>query len=300
MATTRAGDSGQRQVLVTGASSGIGRATALLLAGRGIRVFAACRKAADAEALTAAAPAGLIQPVTMDVNDIDSVHAARTTVETMLCGRGLDGLVNNAGTGISAPVEAVSLSQMRANFEVNVFGQIAVIQTFLPLLRPKRGRIVNLGSVGARIAIPFGGVLCATKAAFTSFNDALRLELSSEGIKVCLIEPGSIRTPAVDKTLGGVEPAIAGWPEPMRGRYGAPFRRFTERAMARESGGSPPEVVAQAIHHALTSDRPHLRYPVGRDARLLSTLPQILSTAALDGLRLRLFGMRVAKSVREG
>ncbi|MCB8884091.1 SDR family oxidoreductase [Acidisoma cellulosilytica] len=285
-------------VLVTGASSGIGRATALALAGRGTRVFAACRKQTDAEAVAAEAVTGRIVPLTMDVTDQESIRTACAIVQAATGSDGLDGLVNNAGIGISAPMEVMDLAQLRAIFEVNAFGQIAVIQTFLPLLRPKRGRIINLGSVGARITIPFGGALCGAKAAFTSFNDALRLELKSEGIRVCLIEPGSINTPAVEKTLGGIDQTIARWSEPMQQRYGAAFRRFTTKATAREVRGSRPDVVAEAICHALASKSPKLRYPAGRDARLLATLPRLLPTAVLDSLRLRLFGLTELASTK--
>jgi NAD(P)-dependent dehydrogenase (short-subunit alcohol dehydrogenase family) len=278
-------------VLVTGASSGIGRATALHLAAQGMRVFVACRRLADAEALALEVPSSRIVAVEMDVTRPETIALARAAVEGALGSGGLDGLINNAGVGFSAPMEIVSIARVRDAFEVNLFGQIEVIQAFLPLLRSGHGRIVNLGSVGAHITIPFGGVLCGTKAAFTSFNDALRLELYSSGIRVILIEPGSINTPAVEKTLGGVDDAIAAWPAAAAERYGGMFRSFTKSAMARESAGSPPDIVAQAIHHALTSDRPKARYPVGKDARLLVTLPRLLSTAMLDALRRRLFGL---------
>lgn len=278
-------------VLVTGASSGIGRATALHLAAQGMRIFVACRRLADGEALARDAPGGRIVPVEMDVTRPETIAQARVAVEAALGPVGLDGLINNAGVGFSAPMEIVSVARVRDAFEVNLFGQLEVIQAFLPLLRSRPGRIVNLGSVGAHITIPFGGVLCATKAAFTSFNDALRLELYSSGIRVCLIEPGSINTPAVEKTLGGMDEAIAAWPAAAADRYGRMFRNFTKSAMARESAGSQPEVVAQAIHHALTSDRPKARYPVGKDARLLVTLPRLLPTSMLDALRRRLFGL---------
>jgi len=256
-----------------------------------MRVFVGCRRLADGETLARASPGGQIVPVEMDVTRPETIAQARAAVETALGPDGLDGLVNNAGVGFSAPMEIVSVARVRNAFEVNLFGQLEVIQAFLPLLRLRRGRVVNLGSVGAHITIPFGGVLCATKAAFTSFNDALRLELYSSGIRVILIEPGSINTPAVEKTLGGVDDAIAAWPAAAAERYGGMFRSFTKSAMARESAGSRPEVVARAIHHALTSDRPKARYPVGKDARLLVTLPRVLSTSMLDALRRRLFGL---------
>ncbi|MCB8877808.1 SDR family oxidoreductase [Acidisoma silvae] len=276
---------------MTGASSGIGRATALYLASQDMQVFVACRRLADGEALARGFSDGRIVPVEMDVTLPETILQARAAVEDVLGAGGLDGLVNNAGIGFSAPMEVVSLARVRDAFEVNLFGQLEVIQAFLPLLRPGPGRIINLGSVGAHITIPFGGVLCATKAAFTSFNDALRQELHSSGIRVCLIEPGSIHTPAVEKTLGGPDEAIASWPAGAAERYGDMFRRFTHSALARENAGSQPDVVARAIYHALSSKRPKARYPVGKDARLLVTLPRVLSTSMLDGLRRHLFGM---------
>jgi NAD(P)-dependent dehydrogenase (short-subunit alcohol dehydrogenase family) len=166
----------QRTVLVTGTSSGIGRAAALYLAQRGVLVFAACRRPEDGAEL-ARATHGQIFPLIMDVADAESIARGRQFIENATSGGGLDGLVNNAGIGMSAPIEAVDLGRVRRVFDVNVFGQLAVIQAFLPLLRRNSGRIVNVGSVGAKITIPFGGALCASKAAFESFSDALRMEL---------------------------------------------------------------------------------------------------------------------------
>ncbi len=282
-----------KRVLVTGASSGIGRATALRLSDEGMHVFAACRKAEDGQALKNAAKAGSLTPILLDVTSPASIEACREMVATSLNG-GLDGLVNNAGVGTSGPMEAFALDAVRAAFEVNVFGQLAVIQAFLPLLLPRRGRIVNLGSVGAHITIPFGGVLCGSKAAFESFSDALRLELRPLGLHVSIIQPGSISTPAVGKTLGGTEDAIAKWPEAARSRYGAMFRIFSLRATARETAGSPPEVVTEAILHALTAETPRTRYAVGKDARMLSILPRLLPDRVLDWLRLKMLGLPTA------
>jgi NAD(P)-dependent dehydrogenase (short-subunit alcohol dehydrogenase family) len=161
----------------------------------------------------------------------------------------------------------------------------------LPLIRRARGRIINMGSVGAHLAVPFGGVLCGCKSALGAMNDALRLELRSSGIHVCLIEPGSIRTPAVDKTLGDVERVIQALPPDGRERYGEMLHAFHRRAYQRERNGSSPDVVARAVHHALTAARPRIRYPVGQDARLLGMLPRVLPDRWLDEIRIRLFGM---------
>ena len=282
-----------KAVVITGASSGIGRACALLLARQQLRVFAGVRKPRDADALRAEG-GGAIVPIEIDVTDDATIAAAVRKVRAELDGRGLDGLVNNAGIGASGPVEYMRAEVLRRQFDVNVFGQIAVIQAFLPLIRQARGRIVNMGSVGGQITIPFGGALCASKSAFASLSDALRLELRPYGIHVCLIEPGSIRTPAVDKTLGDVEAVIRALPPEGAARYGDKLREFNRRAYARESNGSPPEVVAEAVHHALTARRPRVRYPVGADARTLVTLPRVLPDRVLDLARLRMLGQPTA------
>jgi NAD(P)-dependent dehydrogenase (short-subunit alcohol dehydrogenase family) len=280
----------RKAVVVTGASSGIGRATAVELTRAGFYVFAGVRKPEDGHRLRAECGDQLV-PLTMDVTDAAAIAAAVATVTELLGDGGLDGLVNNAGVGLTVPVEYVALDDLRREFEVNVFGQIAVTQAFLPLLRKARGRIVNTGSVGSHITMPFGSLICATKAAFSSLSDALRLELHPFGIHVAMVEPGSINTPAVEKTLGDVEDVIRKLPVEGAARYGRMLREFTRRAYERERHGSPPEVVAHAIHHALTAKRPRTRYPVGESAWMLVTIPRLLSDRLLDRIRFRLFGM---------
>lgn len=148
--------------------------------------------------------------------------------------------------------------------------------------------------MGGHIAIPFGGALCGSKSAFGSLNDALRLELRPFGIHVALVEPGAIYTPGVDKTLGDVEAVIRALPPEGAARYGDKLRELARRSYARESHGSPPEVVARAVHHALTARRPRVRYPVGADARTLVTLPRLLPERLLDRVRLRMLGLPIA------
>ena len=285
--------SGVSTVVVTGASSGIGRACVLYLAQRGFRVFAGVRRPADAEALYRMG-GGAVVPLAIEVTAPEVIAAAADEVRAAVGFSGLDGLVNNAGIGTTSPVEYLSAEELRREFEVNVFGQIAVTQAFLPLIREARGRIVNMGSIGAEITMPFGGALCASKSAFRSLNDALRLELGSYGIHVCFIEPGSIHTPAVDKTLGDVEGVIGQLPPEGAARYGDKLREFTRRSYERESHGSPPEVVARVVHEALTARRPRARYTTGANAGLLAALPRILPVRMLDRLRLRLFGLPTA------
>jgi NAD(P)-dependent dehydrogenase (short-subunit alcohol dehydrogenase family) len=280
----------QRAVVVTGASSGIGHACVQKLASSGFVVFAGVRKPSDGARLRSEGGDRVI-PVEIDVTEEASIQSALESVRQQLNGRGLDGLVNNAGIGITAPVEYVALDVLRRQFDVNVFGQVAVTQAFLPLIRQARGRIVNMGSVGSHIAIPFGGALCATKSAFRSLNDALRLELHPFGIHVVMIEPASIRTPAVDKTLGDPDGTVRQLPPEGVARYGNMLRAFIKRGYEREQNGSPPEVVADAVYEALTAAHPRAHVPVGKHSTLLTEMPRWLPDALLDRVRYRLFGI---------
>jgi len=254
----------------------------------GWQVLATVRKTADRDRMRAEALPG-VSPLLMDVEDRTSIAAAAEEVASQASG--LDGLVNVAGIGMVGPVEYVTENDWQHIFNVNLFGQIAVTQAFLPLLHKKLGRIVNITSVGAHIAIPFAGPLNASKSAFGCVSDTLRLELRPFGIRVCTIEPGSIATPAVDKTLGDVEGIIKNLPSHGRAQYAEPLRKVTRRGYEREKSGSAPEVVARAVHHALTANRPRIRYRVGKDARLIATLPRVLPDWLLDELRLRALGL---------
>jgi NAD(P)-dependent dehydrogenase (short-subunit alcohol dehydrogenase family) len=280
-------------VVVTGASSGIGRACALLLANRGFQVFASIRKEAEGQSLQKAGGGNVI-PLLLDVTAPDLLASAGKTVAKAVGEAGLVGLVNNAGIGVSGPLEYLALEALRRQFEINVVGQIAVTQTFLPLLRQTRGRVINIGSVGDRITIPFGGALCGSKSAFATLTEALRLELHPWGMHVCLIEPGSIQTPAITKLRDDNEALLKRMPLEGVRLYGDMFRAFTRKALQREATGSPPEVVAEAVYHALTATHPKTRYPVGKDAALLVRLGRYVPDRLLDRLRLKLFGMPVA------
>lgn len=252
-------------------------------------VIAAVRKSSDADKLKREFD-GKVVAIILDVEDQNSIDAAAHEVQTTING-GLHGLVNVAGIGMTRPVEYATSNDLQKMFSVNVLGQIAVTQAFLPFIRAAHGRIVNISSVGAHIGIPFFGLLNATKAAFGLLSDSMRLELHPFGIRVSTVEPGSIKTPAVDKTLGNVEEVIRGLGTAGAARYGSMVREFTRRAYNREMAGSRPEVVANAVHHALTSRRPRIRYVVGKDAKLLSILPKVVPERVLDHIRLRLFGL---------
>jgi NAD(P)-dependent dehydrogenase (short-subunit alcohol dehydrogenase family) len=269
-----------KRVLVTGASTGIGRATALLLAREGFTVYAGVRKDADGQAL-----GPTVTPITLDVTDPGQIAEAVRTIDR------LDALVNNAGIGVTGPLEFVSLDALRRQYEVNVFGQMAVTQAMLPKLRTSKGRVVTVGSVGSWITLPFGGPLCSSKHAIRSLNDALRMEVKPWGIRAVLIEPGSIHTPAVDKLEGEVEPRLAAIGEEGRRLYGAAYRTMVTNGLKEERSGSSPDVVAHAVLHALTARKPRSRYPVGKKSRLMSTLGRIVPQYTLDALRLRALGL---------
>jgi len=252
----------KRAVVITGASSGIGRAAVARMVQSGWRVFGTVRKMQDGESLRSEFGAA-VTPIILNVTDRASVNAAAQAVSAALPGPGLDGLANVAGAGKVAPVEYITPEGLLDIFNINLFGQIAVTQALLPLLRTAHGRVVNITSVGAHIAIPFGSPINASKSAFGIFSDTLRLELHPFGIHVSAIEPGAIKTPAVNKTLGDVEGVIRDLPPNGAAQYGEMLLSFARRAYEREMNGSSPEVVAQAIHHALTATRPRTRYRVG-------------------------------------
>lgn len=286
-------DSNQNQkktALITGASSGIGRASLLRMTQAGWQVFATVRKKEDSERLASEGNPDLI-PLMMDVKDRASIERAAAEFSSRVHDRGLDGLVNVAGIGMVRPVEYATADDLQEIFDINLFGQIAVTQAFLPHLRKARGRIVNITSVGVNIAIPFGSLLNASKSAFGMFSDTMRMELYPFGVRVSTIEPGAIKTPAVDKTLGDIEGVIAKLPPEGAERYGEMLRKFAEHAYERENTGSSPDVVAMAVQHALTAPRPRIRYRVGKDAKLLAMLGRFLPDLVLDATRRRLFEM---------
>ncbi len=282
--------SGSRSIVITGASSGIGRATAVRLAGKGWRVFAAVRNTADAPVTTPGA-LGTLEAIQLDVTDRKSISRAAEEVRTRLHQGGLDALFNNAGVGITSPVEFTPIDKLREIFEINLFGQIATIQAFLPLIRTATGRIVNNGSVGDHVTPPFTGALGASKAAFASMSAALRLELRAQGISVVVLEPGAINTPAVDKTLGGIEATIAGFPPEGAALYADQLRRLAAAFVKKERAGSPPEAVAAVVERALTDPHPRTRYPAGKDSARMAVLARLLPEKLLDIAILKTFGL---------
>jgi NAD(P)-dependent dehydrogenase (short-subunit alcohol dehydrogenase family) len=266
-------------VVVTGASSGIGRAIALDLA-KDFRVFASVRKESDAASLEAASRS--ISPIRLDVTDESSIRAAAAAVEKYLGDEGLFGLVNNAGIATSAPLEFAPIDDLRYQFEVNVFGQVLVTQAFLPSIRKARGRIVNMSSISGRVSAPMMGPYTMSKHALESFSDALRRELSPFGIYVSVVEPGAIQTPIWDKGIEAANRRMEKAPPRALELYGAAVQKIRERVANVSQNAVPASEVARAVRQALTASRPKTRYLVGRDAKLASKLIWLLPDRWLD------------------
>jgi NAD(P)-dependent dehydrogenase (short-subunit alcohol dehydrogenase family) len=264
-------------VLITGASSGIGEATAHHLKGRGFDVVGAVRKDEDAERLRSAG----LRAVKLDVTDPDSVAAARSELGDVA----LAGLVNNAGIAVAAPIEFIPLEQLRRQLEINLVGQVAVIQSFLPALRAGRGRIVNVSSIGGRVALPLVGAYNMSKFALEAMSDSLRREVRAQGVDVIVIEPGGVKTPIWRKGNELAEQLQAGMPPEADRLYGPLVRALRAQTVkiATERGIEPSEV-AEAIGTALTAKRPRARYLVGRDAKLRAATAAVLPDRVMDRL----------------
>jgi NAD(P)-dependent dehydrogenase (short-subunit alcohol dehydrogenase family) len=273
-------------VLITGASTGIGEATALKLDEAGFRVFAGVRKPEDGEQLKAKASDRLSVVQPLDVTDTDSIARALAQVESELGGEPLRGIVNNAGIGSGGPLEAIDLDEFRRSLEVNTVGALAVTQAFLPLLRASRGRIVNMSSIGGRLAQPFAGPYIASKFALEGVNDVLRRELIPWGIDVIAIEPGTIATPIWEKSSGKAEELLAGMTPGQRELYGKRAEKMAKVLARQTKRGAPPSKVADAVQDALTAKRPRTRYLIG-DAHMLIALKWLLPTRLLDRLLYR-------------
>lgn len=277
---------GPRTALITGCSTGIGRATALRLDGSGWTVYAGVRKDEDAERL-AAAGTDRLAPLIVDVTDDGSIAAAAERVAAD-SPAGLTGLVNNAGVAYTGPLEFVPLDELRHQLEVNLVGQVAVTQAMVPALRRASGRIVNVTSIGGLVATPFYGPYVASKFALEAISDCLRGELRPWGIETIAIEPGSIDTEIWSTGLEQFERTEQRLPEAAEPLYGRAIRSL--RRTSRETGdrGIPADVAAAAIERALTTGRPRARYRVGRDARAMALLSRLLPDRTWDRLLARI------------
>jgi NAD(P)-dependent dehydrogenase (short-subunit alcohol dehydrogenase family) len=260
-----------RLALVTGASTGIGRACAIHLTGLGFHVLAGVRDPADA-------PDGL-EPLRLDVTSAEDVAAAAERV-----GGELHALVNNAGIAVSGPVEGVPIEEWRRQIEVNLLGQVAVTRALLPAIIRARGRVVNMSSIGGRVANPLFGPYSASKFALEAVSDVLRREVAEHGVRVVSVEPGGIATPIWDKGLDDGRRIMAGMPEEVARRYARLIPAVTKVAERLGREGLPPEAVAEVVGKAITSRRPRARYVVGRDAKIQAIAARLLPDAVLDSV----------------
>lgn len=279
-----------RSVLITGSSTGIGKATALYLDRLGFRVFAGVRKTSDGDALCAHA-SELLTPLLMDVTDAGAIAQAKEVVSSAVGEGGLSGLVNNAGIAFQSPVEFIPLDDLRALFEVNVFGMLAVTQAFLPLVRQARGRIVNISSTAEIVVAPFHGPYCASKLAVGGFSRALRMELRPFGVQVSVVQPGTIDTPIWQKAGALTEQAQRKQASRLDPLYGKAFGKLRQYFASMARAGISPEEVARAVAHALTAKHARHYYLVGRDARLFSILQALVPERLHDPIILRSIGI---------
>jgi NAD(P)-dependent dehydrogenase (short-subunit alcohol dehydrogenase family) len=268
--------------LITGASSGIGAATALALDAAGHDVFAGVETPTDgADALAGASPR--LRRVVLDVSSASSIAGAVEELGRHLAGRGLDGVVNNAGVGFPAPLEVLPLDDLRRLLEVNVVGQVAVTQAVLPLIRRASGRVVLVGSVGGVLAAPFAGSYHASKFALEAIADVWRQELDPEDIPVVLIEPSAIATPIWDKAIAYLDGLLAG-DDPRLDRYRQRLQSFRDSLHGADEHGKDPADVAAVIAEALGAKSPDARYVVGGSGKLATALRPLIPDRLADKL----------------
>lgn len=280
-----------RRAVVTGASSGIGRACALRLDADGWVVYAGVLTTAEADELRAVATVRL-RPITLDVTDGASIQSAADLVSAEAGDDGLDALVNNAGIAVSAPLELVPIVELRRQLEVNLIGPVAVTQAFLPLLRSAGGRIVNVGSAYGSVAIPFLGAYTSAKAALERITDTLRMELAPWKLRVSLIAPSRVDTP-IWRTAGAAAVRLArDIPAEGRKLYDWPAVLLALDAAPSRQHEIPVGAVVTAVVHALTSPRPRRSYPISPSGRILRAVPHLPLGSIRDWVALRAIGFR--------
>ncbi len=279
-----------RSVLLTGASTGIGRASALRLDSAGWRVFAGVRREADAEALGQAGSDRLV-PLMLDVTDPAQIAAARESVAAELDGRGLDGLINNAGVAIPGPLETLPIEDFRRQIEVNLTGQVAVTQAMLGHLRQARGRVVFISSIGGRIAFPLTGAYHASKFGIEAVGDVFRQELRPWGISVSIVEPGSIDTAIWERGEREADEVGERAHPDQEDLYGKAIASYRKVARHLAKRGIAPEKVAETVEQALSASQPRPRYLVGLDAKVQVRLKPLLPTPIFDWVVARAMGL---------
>jgi NAD(P)-dependent dehydrogenase (short-subunit alcohol dehydrogenase family) len=279
-----------KSVVITGSSSGIGRACALMLDRNGFRVFAGVRKEADGDALRAVASESLT-PVHIDVTDAASIQAMADRVKGEVGDEGLHGFVNNAGTTMPCPIEYLPLAGFRHQLEVNLVGPLAVTQALLPVLHQGQGRVVNVTSAAGRAGVPLMAPYVSAKHGLEGLSDVMRLEFRQLGIQVAVIEPGFVGTAMGGKLQRDTEAALRTLPDDGRRRYRAALEKVAQEISQQAATGSPPDVVAEAVLHALTSKKPRTRYPSGSGAQRMLFMRRLLPDRQFDRIVLRAGGL---------
>ena len=280
-------------ILITGATAGLGRHTTLLLAGYGHRVIATGRNETALASLRNEASTTTIETLLLDVDSMSSITEAHSEVNRLTEGRGVDVLINNAGYSQAGPISEIDDADLRAQFDTNVFGLMAVTRAFLPAMRARgSGRIINVSSVAGRITTPLLGAYHASKYAVEALSNALRLELAAFGIEVVLIEPGAIRTEFSDRAMSQVEKYRA-----PTSPYAVLFEDVERIRRIFSTGVIGPEVVSRTIVRAIEAERPHARYVVPTSARLVLLPFAILPTRFMDSLLRRITGL-TARNLR--
>ena len=298
--------SSPRHVLITGASTGIGRTCALHLAARGWIVWAGVRRDADAESLRRGAPGagGTLHPLILDVTDPATIAIAAERIRTDAGAPGLAGLVNNAGIGVTGPLELIATDDWRRQFEVNLFGQLAVTRAMLPLLRahaaaapgPRPARIVMISSIAGRVAQPMFGPYCASKFALEAASDTLRMELAAQRIGVSLIEPGAVKSEIWRKGMS--DAARINLADPAAQRYEPLIAGVVALAGQAERLAIPALRAARAVERCLTARRPPARIRLGFDAKVTIVLKALVPTWAFDALMLSMIRLSARKAAR--
>lgn len=265
-------------VLISGASTGMGAATARELARRGYHVLAGVRRDSDADALRGPR----IEPVILDITDPAQIEAVAGRITGDPAGRPLRAVINNAGVAVNAPVELLSMAQWRHQFEVNFFGHVAVTKAVLPALYAGSGRVVTISSIGGKVAMPTYGAYAGAKFALEAMSDALRRELAPHGVSVVVVEPGGVRTEMTERGIELMNETVAGLSPDERGRWGGLLQAVISHARAFTSSGVSAEVAGRIIAEAATTRRPKIRYTIGRDAAVLTRVARVLPDRVLD------------------
>lgn len=282
-------------VLITGTSTGIGAACALELDRLGWHVFAGVRREEDAKALQNKA-SDRLTPVMLDVTIPEQIEQAIQTIRSSTGESGLNGLINNAGIAVGGPLEAVSDELLRKQFDINLFGAIAVARAAMPLLRQGHGRLILMSSISGRITVPFLAPYAMSKFALEAAGDALRSEVYRWGIRVSLVEPGCVETPIWEKsskTAGQISEDLT--PE-MKTLYGKDMERVLEEIQKCAASAIPVKCVVRAVVHALTARRPKARYLVGTAARIQARLHSLVPTWLVDRLFRWALGINIGKA----